>query len=100
MTYTGHKQTYIGGLSIPEQLQYTLKQEAELHNIPMPTDKQIGLVMSALRMHNIMVHASNYDRSELGKPGQVTDFYPIESSIGRWLRDAGRKLMEERSDDE
>ena len=93
--YTGHKQTKVGGRNIADWMQATMQQESQLYNIPMPTPQQIGLVMSGLRMHTIMVHASDYDTSELHQQDKVTDFYPIQSSIGRWLRDAGRELMDE-----
>lgn len=95
MTYTGHKDRYIQGQTIAQYVRPTIQDEANRFNVPMPTDEQIALVVSALRMHHIMVHASDYDRSELGKPDQVTDFYPIESSIGRFFRDSARVVLDE-----
>lgn len=96
MSNTGHKQTRIGGRSLADHLRPTIRQESQLFNVPMPTDEQIALVASALRMHTTMVHAASYDRSELfPREDQVTEFYPIESSIGRWLRDAAREVLDE-----
>lgn len=97
MSNTGHKQTRIGGRSLADHLRPTLRQESQLFNVPMPTDEQIALVASALRMHTTMLHASTYDRSELGNPDEQTSFYPIESSVGRWLRDAAREVLDESS---
>ena len=94
----GHFSTTFNGINAFDNMRNTLQQEAELFNIDMPTPQQVGLVMSALRMHQIVVHASNYDRRELHHPDKLTEFYPVESSIGRWLRDAGRELMEASND--
>lgn len=95
MTYTGHRDRYIKGQTIAQYVRPTIIDEAYRFDVPIPTEEQIALVVSALRMHHIMVHASDYDRSELGKPNEITDFYPIESSIGRFFRDSARVTLDE-----
>lgn len=92
---TGHNDPTINGETIAEWLRPTLLDEANRFNVPMPSDAQIALVVSAMRMHSLMVYASTYDRSELGKPDTLTDFYPIESSIGRFFRDSSRLILDE-----
>ena len=95
MSDNGHRQTKVNGQSLADHVRPTIMQESQLFNVPMPTDEQIALVASALRMHTTMLHASTYDRSELGNPDKETSFYPVESSIGRWLRDAAREVLDE-----
>lgn len=92
---TGHKEVLINGKTIVEHLMPTLKDECRYYGVALPNDEQIAVVISALRMHHTMVHASNYDRSELHKPDQVTDFYPIQSSIGRYFRDTSSEILRE-----
>ena len=93
-TYTGHRERLIGGENIAKHLWPTMIDESIRYDVPMPTDKQIALVVSALRMHGTMVHAGSYDRSELGHIDKLTDFYPIESSIGRFFRDSAIDVLE------
>jgi hypothetical protein len=93
-TYTGHHERLIGGENIAKHLWPTMIDESIRYNVPMPTEKQIALVVSALRMHGTMVHAGSYDRSELGSNDKITDFYPIESSIGRFFRDSAIEILE------
>lgn len=96
MSYTGHKKTKLpSGQSVIDWVQPTLEQESAHYKVPMPTKEQVALVMSALRMHHIIEHAAGYDNSELGKPDEVTKYWPIESSIGRYFRDAAREILEE-----
>lgn len=92
--FTGHHDRYIQGQTIAQYVRPTVLDEANRFDVPMPTDEQIALVVSALRMHHIMIHASSYDRSELHNPNEVTDFYPIESSIGRFFRDSSRAILD------
>ncbi len=94
MSDTGHRQLLIAGQNIAEHLRPVIEEEAMRHGVPAPSDKQIALVVSALRMHTTIVHAGSYDRSELGRPDQVTTFHPIESSTGRFLRDAALVVLE------
>lgn len=95
MAYTGHKNTLIDGKKITDHIRPTLEGECRLYGIEVPTDGQIAAVVSALRMHYTMVYASEYDYSELGKPEEKTKFYPVQSSIGRFFRDAGGDILRE-----
>lgn len=95
MSFTGHKDRHINGKNIVQHLKPTLEQECQFYSVPMPTDAQIAIVVKSLRMHHTMVHAAQYDFSELGKPNTPTDFYPIESSIGRFLRDSPDEILDE-----
>lgn len=96
MTDLGHFETKIAGWTLYEALGDTMRDEARHFNVDMPTEKQTALVVSALRMHGIMAHASSYDQRE-NYPYQDkrTGFYPIETSIGRWMRDAAREVLED-----
>lgn len=93
MAYTGHKQLLINGDNIINHLRPVLRQECSFYGVDMPNDKQIAVVVSALRMHHTLVHASEYDYSELHKRDEKTDFYPIQSSIGRYFRDAAGECL-------
>ena len=93
--YTGHKDTRMSdGSTLVEWITPTVKDEARRFGVDMPSPKQMALVISALRMHTIMERAAGYDYSELGKPDEKTTFYPTESSIGRYFRDAGRDILD------
>lgn len=93
--YTGHKDAKMPeGKSLVDWITPTVINECRLYGIAMPTPRQIAVVISAIRMHTIILHASEYDRSELGQPDKVTEFYPIESSIGRFFRDAARVTID------
>lgn len=88
-THTGHKNRLMpDGRTLVEWLKPTIKDECGYYGVAMPTDEQIAVVARSLRMHHLMVHAADYDFSELHDPSKATDFYPIPSSIGRFLRDA------------
>lgn len=98
MSYTGHKQLLINKQNIVDHIRETMRQEAQFYNVAeLPSDEQIALVISALRMHHTMVHASEYDYSELHAPDQKTDFYPVQSSIGRYFRDAAGEILRDHS---
>jgi len=91
-----HKQIKMpDGQSLVEWITPTITDEALRYKVAMLSEKQIALVISALRMHTIMIHASTYDTSELGAPLEKTKFYPIESSIGRYFRDAGQYTLDQ-----
>lgn len=93
--YTGHKQTNMpDGKTLIEWITPTVEDECRFYKVEMPTPKQMAVVASALRMHTIMMHAAEYDYSELGKPDEVTKYWPMQSSIGRYLRDASRVTLE------
>lgn len=95
MAYTGHKNAMMSdGKTLVEWITETVKDECRFFNVPMPTDKQIAVVISVLRMHTIMMHAADYDTSELGKPDEVTKYWAMQSSIGRYLRDAARITLD------
>lgn len=95
MAYTGHKQTLINGQNIVEHIKEGVKHESQYHGVPMPTDKQMAIVISQLRMHHTMEHAVNYDYSELGKPDEVTKYWPQSSSVGRFLRDSAQITLDD-----
>lgn len=94
--YTGHKQTTMpDGTSLIDWLKPTIKDECNFYgDIPMPTDEQIAVVVRAMRMHHLVVHASDYDFSELHERDKATTFYPIQSSIGRFFRDAPLEILD------
>lgn len=93
--YTGHKNARMpDGQTLVNWITPTIKSECRHYGIDMPDPKQIAVVISALRMHTIMQYAACYDYSELGKPKVVTDFYPTESSIGRYFRDAAQITLD------
>lgn len=96
MAYTGHKNRRMpDGSTIVEWLKPTVQDEARFYGILMPSDEQIAIVLRSARMHHLMEHAAGYDNSELGKPDEVTKYWPIESSIGRFLRDAPLELLDQ-----
>lgn len=77
-----------------DHVKVAIKNECRYRGIPMLDDMQIGVVVRSLRNHSYSVLMTHYDRRELGNPTKVTDFYPIESSVGRFLRDAGNELID------
>lgn len=98
MTYTGHKNTKMpDGKTLVEWITPTVLEECRHYGVETPTYKQMAAIISALRMHTIIVHASQYDFSDTGKPDTPTEFYPIQSSIGRYFRDAVRETLEDKS---
>lgn len=95
MAYTGHHNTKMpDGKTLIEWLRPVIKDEARYYGVEMPSDEQIAIVVRSLRMHHLMTHAADYDRSELHSPNEVTQYWPIESSIGRYLRDAPLELLD------
>lgn len=92
--YTGHKKILIDGKNIAEHLRGTIDDECRRFIVDRPTDAQIAVVVSALRMHHTLVYASQYDFSELHERDKPTDFYPIQSSIGRFFRDSGGDILQ------
>lgn len=97
MVYTGHKNKAMdNGQNIIDYIMPTIIQESSLFgNIPIPSREQIALVIRALRMHTLLVYASNYDFSELSKPDEITKFFPTISNIGRFFRDAPQEVLDE-----
>lgn len=97
MVYTGHKKTVMSdGQSLVEWITPTVKDEARLYGVQMPTEEQMALVISALRMHTIMMHAAEYDYSVLGRPEEKDTLWPLQSSIGRYFRDAARETLDKK----
>lgn len=94
MNDTGHKKLPIGGKTLVEWITPTVKDECRLYKVPMPTDKQMAVVISALRAHTIIMHAAEYDKSNLHKPNEVDSYWPMQSSIGRYFRDAARETLD------
>jgi hypothetical protein len=93
--YTGHHNTKMpDGKTLVEWLTPTIQDECQHYGIPMPSPGQIAVVISAMRMHTVVVHAAGYDTSELRKPDQVTEYWPLESSVGRYFRDAARVTLD------
>ena len=99
MAYTGHKNAKMpDGKTLVEWITDTVKDECRFYKVPMPTPEQMAVVISAIRMHTIMMHAADYDTSELGKPDEVTKYWAMQSSIGRYFRDAARVTLDNRSE--
>lgn len=93
---TGHKDPRMtDGQSLVEHITQTVTDECNFYGVEPPTPKQMAIVISAIRMHSIIMQASTYDTSELGHPNEVTKYWPIESSIGRYFRDAARVTLDE-----
>lgn len=97
MAYTGHKNAKMSdGQTLVDWITNTVEDECRFYKVPMPSKEQMAVVISAIRMHTIIMHAADYDISELGKPDEVTKFWPMQSSIGRYFRDAARLTLDER----
>lgn len=95
MSYTGHKNPKMpDGKTLVEWITQTVEDECRFYKVPMPTPEQMAVVISAIRMHHIMMHAAEYDYSELGKPEIKTEYWPMQSSIGRYFRDAARVTLD------
>lgn len=95
MAYTGHKDPKMpDGKTLVEWITETVKDECRFYKVEMPSPKQIAVVISAIRMHTIMMHAAEYDYSETGSRDKVTEFWKTESSIGRYFRDAARVTLD------
>ena len=95
MLYTGHKKRLINGQNIVQHIWSTMEQESQFYKVPLPTPEQAALVISSMRMHHTMMHAADYDFSELGHPDEVTKFWPMQSSIGRFFRDSAGDILSE-----
>lgn len=95
MSYTGHKQiTMADGQSLVDWLKPSLTNEARYFGQELPTDMQIAIVISVLRDHSLLMHAAEYDFSELGNPDEVARLWPLQSSVGRFFRDAASDVLE------
>ena len=97
MVYVGHKtKTMPNKQNIVDYIMPILIQDSSLFgNIPLPSREQIALVIRALRMHSLLVYASEYDFSELSQPDEPTKFFQTISSIGRFFRDAPLEILYE-----
>lgn len=96
MSYTGHKNRKMpDGKTIVEWLRPTVDNECQYYNVPKLTDEQIAVVVSSMRMHHLMMHAAEYDYSELGKPDEKQEYWPMQSSIGRFFRDSAEITLHE-----
>lgn len=95
MAYTGHKKRLINGKNIVQHIWPTMEQESQFYEVPLPTPEQTALVISAMRMHHTMMHAADYDFSELGRPDKKQEYWPIQSSIGRFFRDSAGDILHE-----
>lgn len=97
MVYTGHKKKEMeNGQNIVDWVMPTIIQESRFYGgVPLPSREQTALVIRALRMHSLLVYASEYDFSELSKPDEPTKFFPTISSIGRFFRDAPQEILDE-----
>lgn len=93
MTYTGHRETRIHTRELVDFITPAVEDESRYYGVSMPTKKQMALVISALRNHTIIMHAANYDRSELGSPDKLSEYMPTETSIGRYFRDAAEQTL-------
>lgn len=93
---TGHKNPKMPeGKTLVEWITPTVQDECRFYGVEMPSPKQMAVVISALRMHTIMMHAARYDQSNLHKPDEIDPYWPMQSSIGRYFRDASRITLEE-----
>ena len=91
----GHKNPKMsGGETLVEWITPTVKDECRFYNVPMPSDKQMAVVISALRMHTIIMHAAEYDKSNLHKPDEIDPYWPMQGSIGMFFRDAARITLD------
>ena len=96
MVYTGHKSTKMpDGKTLVDWIKRTVKDECGFYGVPELTDKQIAVVISSMRMHTIMMHAAEYDTSNLHKPDEVDPHWPMQGSIGRYFRDAARETLDD-----
>ena len=95
--YTGHKNPYMpDGETLVDWITRTVEDECRFYKVPMPSKEQMAVVISAIRMHTIIMHAAEYDYSELGDRSKKTEFWPMQSSIGRYFRDASRVTLDKR----
>ena len=95
MAYTGHKNTKMpDGKTLIEWLRPTVKEECRFYGVAGLTDEQIAIVVSSMRMHHLIMHAAEYDYSELHDRDKKTEYWPMQSSIGRYFRDAARDTLD------
>jgi hypothetical protein len=95
MAYTGHKNTKMpDGKTLVDWVKVTIADECRFYGVEMPSDRQIAVVIMSMRMHHLIMHAAEYDYSELGNPDKKQEYWPMQSSIGRYFRDAPRETLE------
>lgn len=69
--------------------------ESQLHGgVPIPSRKQVALVIRAMRMFHLIEYAANYDFPELQEPDNTAKFYPAIISICKFFRDAPLEVLE------
>lgn len=94
--YTGHHSTNMpDGKTLVDWITPTVDDECRFYGVEPPNKEQMAVVISALRMHKVMAHAAQYDFSETWKPNEKTKYWPMESSVGRYFRDAARVVLDE-----
>ena len=94
-TYTGHHDTKMpDGKTVVEWLRPIIIDECNFYGVPVPSAEQVAIVVSSMRMHTLIMQAAEYDYSELGKPDQKQKYWPMQSSIGRFFRDAARDTLD------
>lgn len=61
---------------------------------PKPTRKQVAMVLHALADHTAIMQMTRYDRLEHwgSNKGKETEYWPTETSIGRWFHAVGNDL--------
>jgi hypothetical protein len=61
---------------------------------PKPTRKQVGMVLHAMADHTAIMEMTQFDRKDhIGSnAGKETQFWPTETSIGRWFHGVGDDL--------
>lgn len=57
-----------------------------------PTRKQVGMVLHALADHTAIMHMTQYDRQSKWHPDKEEEYWPTETSIGRWFHAVGDDL--------
>lgn len=63
---------------------------------PKPDAKQVAMVMHALADHTAIMEMTRYDRLEHNgsNAGKESEYWPTETSIGRWFHAVGDDLEE------
>ena len=96
MTYTGHKNKHmINGENIVDWVMHGVIRESKLHGgVPIPSRKQVAIVIRAMRMFHLIEYAANYNFPELKEPDNTAKFYPAIISICKFFRDAPLEVLE------
>lgn len=59
---------------------------------PKPTRKQVGMVLHALADHTAIVEMVQFDRRSRHHPEREEEYWPTETSVGRWFYGVGDDL--------